>query len=217
MIYGRIIHLGLLKEHRSMKKLILGFACLLATTTAFPNSLQNFYLGAYGGYGAMSGTSGSTGDYASGQFALGWQYNKHHRIQWGAETGIQSGNTMNLGNTNQGLPLNATLKPSFDFLATLKAQLFDTYPVFGILKFGFDYEQVDLNSVSSSQDTVNNVNPELEAGFGYNITPRAMITAFYQGIYSGGNANVGTDINGNPTIGRVPTQNAGFIGIEYSF
>ncbi len=42
------------------------------------------------------------------------------------------------------------------------------------------------------------------------------MTGFYQGIYSGSNAGVGLDSAGNVTISRIPTQQAGFIGFEYT-
>ena len=206
-----------------MKKLAIGLMCLVATSAACADPLQNFYAGAYGGYGGMSGTAESSGDFTQGQFALGYQQmlTNHPRVTLGGEFGVQSGNSLSLGGNptpgGAGIPLNATLKPLFDFLADAKYQLSPRFPLFGLVKFGFAYRQLNLTGVSSASDIANTVAPELEAGFGYNITQHAMITTFYQGIYADSTAHVGIDSSGNPTINNVPTQQAGFIGLEYSF
>ena len=206
-----------------MKNIAIGLVCLATTVTVFADPLQNFYAGAYGGYGGMSGTAQSTGDFTQGQFALGYQqFLTHHpRVALGGEVGVQSGNSMSLGNVATGgaagLPINATLKPLFDFLADAKYQLSARVPLFSIVKFGFAYRQLNLTGVSSASDLANAVAPELEAGFGYNITQHVMITTFYQGIYADSTAHVGVDSSGGTTINNVPTQQAGFIGLEYSF
>ena len=60
------------------------------------------------------------------------------------------------------------------------------------------------------------MNGELQAGLAYNLTSHVRISTFYQGIYSGSNAGLALNSAGDITLGRIPTQQAGFIGFEYS-
>jgi hypothetical protein len=89
--------------------------------------------------------------------------------------------------------------------------------VLGIVKAGIAYRQLQLEDRTSPSDSLQQVNGELQVGLGYKLTDHATLTAFYQGIYAGGNAGVSTDATGDNTyISRIPTQQAGFLGIEYS-
>lgn len=87
-----------------------------------------------------------------------------------------------------------------------------------ILKGGIAYRQLQLNDRTSTyNDYLNKINGEFQAGLGVNITKHVMLNAFYQGIYSNNNANVYLDSAGNTPISHIPTQQAGFLGVEYSF
>lgn len=186
-------------------------------------SPSRVYMGAYGGYGVVDGAYENDGDVTFARLTLGLNAYEYRQFSFGAELGVQSGNTMRLEtnstitNALGGLQPQATLKPFVDFLITVKGQFINNIPLFGILKGGIAYRQLQLEMSNSSSDTVRKVNGELQIGLGYNLTEHAMLTAFYQGIYSGSDAGVSVDVSGDNTyINRIPTQQAGFLGIEYS-
>lgn len=216
-----------------IKKLITRSALGLSLSfTGFAGTMGNlglnpavspFYIGAYGGYGSISGSYGNDGNFAQGRLALGVHANTYKNWLFGVEVGVQSGNTMRLNTRLNviddagGLLVQSTLKPLVDFLATVHGRFQPDSPLSYILKGGIAYRQLDLNDRSSSQDSLSKVNGEFQAGLGYNLTPHVMLSAFYQGIYS--NNNVGAALNsvGDVTIANIPTQQAGFLGVDYSF
>ena len=115
-----------------------------------------------------------------------------------------------------GLPIQSTLKPVVDLLLTFKTHLTANSPLFAVIKGGVAYRELVLNDRTSSEDGERQFDGELQAGLAYNLTDHATISAMYQGIYSGGNAGIALNNAGNVTLSRIPTQQAGFIGIEYS-
>jgi len=179
-------------------------------------------MGAYGGYGNVNGGYKNDGQVTQGRLTLGAHAADYKFLSFGVEAGVQSGNDMRLSarssviSTAGGLPIQSTLKPLVDLLITVKGQLSTDYPLVGILKGGIAYRQLQLNDRSSSQDGLRKVNGELQVGLGYNVTRHAMLTVFYQGIYAGGNAGVSINSVGDVTLTRIPTQQAGFLGLEYS-
>lgn len=183
---------------------------------------SKLYIGTHGGYGQVSGADNNNGEVAFGRLAMGIHALDSNRFRFGAEFGVQSGNDMQLNKplsvyeATAFMPVQATLKPFVDFLLTVTGRLHAHQPLFVILKGGIAYRQLQLVDRTSSEDNLRKVNAELQAGFGYGITPHATLTAFYQGIYAGGNAGVALDASGDVTISRIPTQQAGFLGIEYS-
>lgn len=186
-------------------------------------SPSRIYMGTYGGYGVINGAYKNDGDVAFGRLTLGLHAYEYRYFLFGTELGLQSGNTMRLEtnstvtNALGGLQPQASLKPFVDFLITAQGKLANDIPLFGILKAGIAYRQLQLEISTSSRDTVRKINGELQIGLGYNLTEHAMLTAFYQGIYSGSDAGVSVDASGDNTyINRIPTQQAGFLGIEYS-
>lgn len=178
------------------------------------------YLGAYGGYGASSGAYNEDGQFAQGRLALGFT-TPVKNVGLGAEIGIQSGNTMRLNasssllNSTGGLPIQVTLKPLVDLLGAVDFMPSNTVPVHLIFKGGIAYRQLTLDYRTSASDSLRKVNFEAQVGLGYNLSNNFVISGFYQGIYSGGSADLGTNSVGDVTLGRIPTQQAGFLGIEY--
>jgi len=214
-----------------MKKTLLVLVCLSFTSAVFAHAASNrdhvgcspsFYIGAYGGYGDVSGGYKQDGQVAQGRLALGLRAAEYMGVAFGAEAGVQSGNTMRLEANDTlitdagGLPIQSTLKPLLDILITVKGQLLPNTPLFGILKGGVAYRQLVLNDRSSARDGLRQVSGELQAGLAFNLTHHATLTALYQGIYSGSNAGLALNTVGDVTIGRIPTQQAGFLGFEYS-
>lgn len=218
---------------KSKLKSVLSIFCLfLALPALSQNSHQNksttliaplVYIGAYGGYGNISGGYQDDGEVAQGRLTLGIRAIEYKPISFNVETSIQSGNQMRLTASpsviadSGGLPIQSTLKPLVDLLITTKIQFSHNHPIFGILKGGIAYRQLQLNAISSSRDYLRKTNAELQIGLGFNLTPQAMLTAFYQGIYAGTNADVALDSTDSTTISRIPTQQSVFLGLEYSF
>jgi hypothetical protein len=230
-----------MKKEFQMKKsalrLTASLVCLTLALPAFATNYANYkdykptttstwtpkiYIAADGGYGVVDGAYGKDGDVAFGRLAFGIHALEYSHFSFGLEAGVQSGNDMRLATSSTilvattGLPVQSTLKPLLDLLVTVNVPLLSNYPIIGIIKGGIAYRQLQLVGATSSKDTLQKVNAELQAGLGYNLTSNAMISAFYQGIYAGSNANLGIDSTGSITIGRIPTQQAGFLGIEYS-
>lgn len=199
------------------------------------SSLPPMYMGAYGGYGAIDGAYPNDGDFAQGRLALGVNPWTYKNWTFGIEAAVQSGNSLRLSTTDEiidaagGLPVQSTLKPLLDLLVTVKGTIpsHDDFSYF--FKGGIAYRQLNLENRSSEHDTLQDVNGEFQAGLGYKINEHVTLNAFYQGIYSQNNAgitlsNVGdvfddsldnslNDIN----ISHIPTQQAGFLGIDYTF
>ena len=220
-----------------MKKL-LGLSCLLSSLSLMAGTMGEtatfspVYLGVYGGYGNIDGAINQDGNFTQFRSALGarlpW---KPLNLQLGGELGVQWGNIMRLSATediidiNGGLPIQATLKPIADALVTLKYQLSPESPVSVLLKGGIAYRQLQLNAQTSPTDALSKVNGELQAGLTYQLSEHAQFIAVYQGIYSSSNAGVqytslgfdGYFDYGYLTISQIPTQQSGFLGIEYTF
>ena len=183
-----------------------------------------FYIGAYGGYGAVSGGYKHDGKVAQGRLSLGHHVKQYKNVFFGGEIGIQSGNTMRLEaspsviNPATDLPPQATLKPLIDLLFTAKGQILPEKNLYYLLKGGVAYRQLQLDDRTATYgDGLSNVTGELQAGLGMNITEHVFLNVFYQGIYSNSTAGVTLDSAGNTPISHIPTQQAGFLGIEYSF
>lgn len=216
-----------------MKKTLATLVCLTCSLPVFaanykgetpaPAAPTGVYMGLYGGYGDVDGAYKNDGEVTEGRFALGYQFYNYDFLGFGAEVGVQSGNTMRLSASDAvieaggGLPVQATLKPLVDVLLTVKGALTTSMPVVVILKGGIAYRQLQLEDRSSHNDSLRKVNGEFQAGLGYPLTEHAMLTAYYQGIYSESDAGVSVDSTGNYTsISHIPTENSGFLGLEIS-
>lgn len=180
-------------------------------------------VGASGGYGQIKNAYRKDGNTGIGRFNLGLQLYQFRALAVGVEAGIQSGNTMRMATNPQlleligGLQPQASVKPIIDALATLRGNFGPTLPFDYRLKGGIAYRQLQFENRTSSKDTLSKVNGEFQAGLGYNLTPNLALTAMYQGIYSSNNAKMRQDVLGDLIITRIPTQQAGLLGVEYSF
>ena len=186
------------------------------------NSPSWLYAGAYGGYSVISGGYRSDGNVAQARFAIGGEAPIWMRTIFGIEAGVQSGNQMRLKADPSiialtgGLPIQVTIKPFVDFLATAKWQMFRDRPFYHLIKGGIAYRQLQLNDRSSGQANLGKVNGEVQAGLAYQATRRARLVAYYQGIYSGSKAGVNVNAIDDITLSRIPTQQGGFLGVEFS-
>lgn len=186
-------------------------------------SPNRMYVGTYGGYGNVSGAYRNDGQTVQGRLVFGLNATEKNLATLGAEVGVESGNDMRLEANPTlvqlagGLQLQATLKPLADLLITLKYPLSNSFPIIGIVKGGLAYRQLQINNRESSRDALRKINPELQLGLGVHVTNNAILTAFYQGIYSGSSVGATLTTNDEVTINRIPTQQAVFFGLEYSF
>jgi opacity protein-like surface antigen len=198
------------------------FAVTSSQTKLTDGSPSRFSVGAYGGYGVVNGGYHQDGQVAQSRLAIGIRAAQYKKLTFGAEAGVQSGNAMRLDASSAlmaaagCLPIDSTLKPLLDLLVTVKTRIDPSYPIFAVLKGGIAYRQLVLSGRSSSRDGLRRVNGELQAGLVFNLTDHAALATFYQGIYSGTNAGLNLDSASDVTIRRIPTQQAVFLGFEYS-
>jgi len=208
---------------------LLGITCSLPVMAGTMGNINQptpspmFYVGAFGGYGTVDGAYHQDGNVTQGRLTLGLHAKNYNKLTLGAELGVQSGNTMRLNesqdiiNATGGLPAQSTLKPFVDALITVQYKFHPNRPLFAVLKGGIAYRQLQLEDRTSSQDSLNKVNGEFQAGLGVNVTENVRITALYQGIYSTSNTGIGLNSVGDVTLSQIPTQQAGLFGVEYCF
>ena len=200
----------------------VGFA-LFIHKDLFASTIPYYDVGIYGGYGSINNAYKSDGDFAQGRLAFGAHIKQWKQQVFGGEIGMQSGNSMRYilpttTGSNLNLPVQTTLKPVIDLLATMTAPLFFNESIHYIFKGGIAYRQLDMENATSTRDILNQVAGEFQAGLSFNINPHLIITAFYQGIYANNGAVVSTDANNNNFyLNHIPTQQTGFFGIEYQF
>lgn len=149
---------------------------------------QGWYVNLGMGYAKINQIQPSDAETIIGKVGLGKTlFRFPHGISAGAELGVQTGNTMRMGisqdqlNTLGGLPIQTTLKPILDFLATLKIKTGKC--LFLDTRFGAAYRSWQIND----RETVNNlsdIRPELEIGLGSKINRRFNLSLLYQTIFS---------------------------------
>jgi len=224
------------KEFIVLKKIPSCVLILLFTLPVLAKPIPNYkgeiipcdvpswlHLGVYGGYGNVSGAYENDGQFTQGRLALSAEGYNFQAFSLGLETGVQWGNDMRFvvpdffDFSPGGLPVQTTLKPLVDLLVSLKFSFGQSSDFSVFAKGGIAYRQLQFMDRTSDDDTLRKINGELQAGLGYNVTRHAMLTAFYQGIYSGNSANITVDADNNVKLGRIPTQQAGFLGVNYAF
>lgn len=214
-----------------VSKILSTILGLLTSLTIFAGTMGDadlssstpLYIGGYGGYGHIDGGYHWGANTTMGRLAIGLHLKEYHALLFGAEVGFQSGNTMRLYASPEtidlggGLPIQSTLKPMVDFLVSVKGRFTYNSPIFYLLKGGVAFRQLELEDRSSPSDTLHKFNGEFQGGLGYAITNHVLLTAFYQGIYSSPSAGIQLDTTNDVSISKIPTQQAGFLGLEYSF
>ena len=135
---------------------------------------------------------------------------------------MQNGNTFRLGLPIEtvrdelgGFPMNATIKPMLDLLATASYQPMDSSPVFGLIKLGVAYRRLTINNLYNYND-VSEAAFEVQAGLGMPISDRATLSLNYQGIFSGGADYTYNTVTGFGHISNVPNQNGLLLSLAYS-
>ncbi len=199
----------------------LGLTAILLSFCTFANTVfaSPFYVGASGGYSAVSGTHDETGSIA-GRLVLGLHAYETEPMIWGLEVGVQSGSDLRLDASEEvvgtyGLPIRADLEPLADILLTVKTESSHEEPWSAFGKVGAALRELSLSDRSSSQDTITRFAPEVQLGVGYQVSHKATLVLYYQGIYAESDADVSLDNEGNTQIDNIPMQNGGFLGVEY--
>jgi hypothetical protein len=190
--------------------------------TCCKEPLSKWYGGIYGGYGVISGMYKNDGRMAQTRLVLGYNlasFWEHWTL--GLELGVQSGAEMRVSgssaliSTAGGLHPQVTLKPFLDLLLAVRWDMGKDFSLFA--KGGIAYRELHFKDRNSSKDSIQKVNGEFQAGIGYEISSHARLVAFYQGIYSENHVGLSLSSSGNVRMAHIPTQQAGFLGIEYTF
>ncbi len=141
----------------------------------------------YTDYQHMHHNDGQT---ALGRFAIGRTLFLNDSTTFGVEMGVQNGGTMRMNIPQStldelgGLPLQSTMKPMLDLLATVKTTALGTSPFFIDLKGGIAYRRWQFDDRSSIKD-LSNIAGEIQAGMGFPVSHSATLSLLYQGVYGG--------------------------------
>ena len=150
---------------------------------------NNLYDGGVGTYPSAQLAIGD-GQTALGRFAIARDFGAFKTVRFGAEVGVQNGNTARLNIPQEtidnlgGLLPQVTIKPMLDLLATASWQPSESTSVFGLLKAGIAYRRLQVNDRVTFND-VSEVAFELQAGLGMHISDRASLSLNYQGVFDG--------------------------------
>jgi|GEM_PF-3155512 len=185
------------------------------------DKVSRVYVGGYGGYGSIDGMYKKDGQYAQFRLALGLDAYTYKTLTVGLESAVQSGKTMrvNMSPSQQSLTGDLTpqaiLSPFIDLLAVARWNFVSKWNL--IIKGGIAYRELQFTDRTSSHDSLRRVNGELQAGIGFQLTKHARLVGLYQGIYS--DSGLGTTLapNNDVLMHHIPTQQAGLLGVEFSF
>ena len=135
--------------------------------------------------------------------------------------GIQSGNTFRLNFSKEdiailgGVPIEAELKPMLDVLIGVKSEALYDFPIYGWLKGGVVYRQLQVDRPSVND--IKAFSPEIQAGLGYQINEKASIHAGYQYIW-GNKPTLAVDVGAETgVINNIPSQQAVMLGFAFNF
>ncbi|HFR9807935.1 TPA: hypothetical protein ACHYN4_000348 [Legionella pneumophila] len=178
----------------------------------------------------ISGSTGATqyhhayahdGQSVLGRLSLEAQYDVSELLSTGLEIGVQNGNTMRLDTPKPtldvlgGEPVGIVIKPLIDALLTLKVTPFDNPGVFGFVKGGLAYRQlqVDRNEVNDLAKT----SAELQVGLGYGMSDNSAFFLGYQHVF-GSNPNYQVNpVTETGYIEGIPSQDAILLGLTIVF
>ena len=161
------------------------------------------------------------GQTALGRFAIARDVGAFKTVHFGAEVGVQNGNTMRLGIPQAtldelgGLPIQTTVKPMLDLLATASWQPMESTPVFGLVKAGIAYRRLQINDRVTFND-LSQVAFEVQAGLGMQISDRASFSLNYQGVFNGNTTYTINTTAFTGHISNIPNQNGLLLSLSYS-
>lgn len=175
-------------------------------------------------YGTISGGYGSYShiledDRTTGviRFSLGLDFLANPNTSLGLETGIQTGNRMRIDSSNAvdaiGVaPVFLEIKPVIDLLATVKFFSTQFKPNL-FLKGGIAYAEGMIDSITIPNK--NQLLPELQIGTEFGLTTNYSLIVYYQNQFGGQARLEHIDLNnGSAQLSRIPSFQAGFIGLR---
>lgn len=156
-----------------------------------------------------------------GRLSLNAQYDVTESLNVGLDIGVQNGNTMRLDIPKPvldmlgGEPITVVIKPLLDALVTIKVTPFDNPGLFGFVKGGIAYRQlqVDRNEVNNLTKT----NPELQVGLGYGVSDNGALFLGFQHVF-GSNPNYQVNpLTETGYIKALPSQDSILMGLSILF
>lgn len=215
-----------------MKRKLLALASLALSLPLYANAMDykgmsspnqwspsNLYVGAYQGYGSVNDMLHNDGQGAIGRLVFGLDVYTWSPAIFSLELGLQNGKTMrhapadNDPDAAVDLPIELTLSPVNDLLLSVRIPFSCPFSV--ILKGGIAYRKLEVDN-GDYVNTKNQVSGEFQAGLGYDVNNHVRVAAYYQGIYASGKVNFNWNSDGSVHVSNLPTQQAGFLGLELS-
>jgi hypothetical protein len=181
---------------------------------------DNFY---NGGSTADASAQASIGDgqTALERFAIARDLGAFKTVRFGAEIGVQNGNTARLSipqatidDVGGQLP-QVTVKPMLDLLASVSCQPVESIPFFGLIKPGIAYRRLQINDRVTFND-LSEVVFELQAGLGMRISDRASLSINYQGIFDNNTTYTINTTTLTGHISNIPMQNGLLLSLSYT-
>jgi len=161
----------------------------------------------------------SDGQTALGRLAIDRALFIKKHTALGLELGVQNGNSMRLDAPQAtldvlgGLPIQSTVKPLLDLLATAKTEALGKSLVFAQVKGGIAYRRWQFED-RTSVSNLSNIAGELQAGFGIPLSQTTNLSLLYQGIY-GGNPNFTVNAtNGTGHVSTIPIQQGALLSLS---
>lgn len=186
--------------------------------TLEPSSSNLWSVTASLGYSVYQDMFRDDGQAAIGRLAIGRMLFDSNQLAFGVEVGVQNGKTMRLAvpqvllDELGGLPIQSTLNPMLDLLATVKTAPLGASSMYGQLKGGIAYRRWQFDNRDSIND-LSQVAGEVQAGLGYAISSHADLNLSYQGVF-GGNPNFTVNtINQTGHVNTIPMQNGVLLGV----
>ncbi len=223
------------KENLSMlrfstvKKLssLIGF-CLLQTLPAYADSNplshptesnHPWAITASIGYTDFQNSYKNEGQTILGRLAFDRELLNFKLAKFGVEVGVQNGNSMRLSVSQTtldelgGSPIQTTVKPILDLLATVATVPFGKSSIFAQVKGGIAYRSWQFDD-RTSINFLSNIAGEVQAGLGVALNSNTSLSLLYQGIYGGNPDFVVNATNETGTINNIPMQNGVLLSLS---
>lgn len=216
-----------------IKSLVMAIGCVFSINTMAGNiSYKESYPTEEYHPWSIIGSAGYTwfnfgyngdGETPIGRFALARDFGTPIPcLHFGAELGIQNGNTMRLDISQEtldllgGAPIQVNIKPMLDLLATATIKPFAimSAPIFFVAKAGVAYRRMQVED----RVTVNDLSQtafEAQAGLGVILSNRINISLVYQGVFNGGTDFTVNTTNDTGHISNIPNQNGFLLSVAY--
>jgi len=177
----------------------------------------HFGISADMGFTQYSNVYHQDGQSVLGRLSLQTQYSPSDFFALGIEAGLQNGNTMRLNLPKStldllgGEPVSILVKPTIDLLGTIQVTPFDDFGLFGVLKGGVAFRQLQV--VRNEINDLSKTSPEFQGGLGYKINDNMAFHINYQQIFGGDPNYLADPINETAVISNIPGQKTILLGL----